>query len=606
MAKFMFYNQSLNKKIDKKSAFKSFFKIIVKFSLNKYIWIIAIFLGVFVSLLSTGAAWLTGFIIDNFFKLEKFDLANFDFKNYALFISLLAISYILQKGLLIIQKYLLNRASILIGSRIRHIAYEKIQKMPISFFEDQKTGELMSSLTNDISSFVDSLINIIGTSITVVFSTIISICFMFYYLPIVALIAIFVIPINFLPIFFIVKSNMKQYVIKQQKLAEFNGYLEEILDAMPLINIHQKQETIIKEFDNFNNEMLKPNLEIGKKIVLIWPWFAFSKVLDLIEIIGFAILLKSVWSSMPGQLSAGVLISFSLYITMICDNFNMIFEVINSFQTGLGAAVRLEKILFIEPNIDESKLKNLDFKNGNISFKNVNFYYPSNPHKLILKDINFEIKKGETLALVGKTGSGKTTIAKLLAKFYYPTSGQILIDNQTIQEINEKSWRSNIDLILQDTFILRDTVLNNLKFVNPNLDEDEIIRISKLTSFDEVVKALPNGYNTLLSNNASNLSYGQRQLLSITRSLISNRPISILDEATSDIDSINEKIIQNTINELVNKKTMIIIAHRLSTIKNANKILVIDEGKIIEQGNHNELINKNGYYKKLYNSNFEY
>nr|WP_233749795.1 ATP-binding cassette domain-containing protein [Mycoplasmopsis agalactiae] len=257
------------------------------------------------------------------------------------------------------------------------------------------------------------------------------------------------------------------------------------------------------------------------------------------------------------------------------------------------------------PSVDESKLPNLKNGDGTIEFKNVWFAYPSNPDKYVLKDISFKIEPTKTLALVGHTGCGKSTIAKLLSKLYVPTKGDILINGQSIFDTNEKSWRNNIDVIQQETYLFKDTIKNNLTCVRPEISNEQLINISKQVGLDEFIQKFPKAYETELKDNGSVLSVGQKQLIAITRSMISSKTISILDEATSDIDTITEIKIKKAISVLSKNKTLLIIAHRLSTIKNADNILMLENGEIKEQGTHSQLMSKKGQYQKMYISGIE-
>lgn len=593
---------------EKRSSIKSFFKLIKQFDVSPWVWVISILFGAFIAGSMTTASWFLGYIVDKFFNNSKFfEPKLFDYKLYFTLVGLLGLVYLLQKVLLVIQRFLLSRASLMIGSKIRHAVYLKLQLMSLSFYEEVQTGNLMSSITNDVSNLVQGMTDMIGNSITVSFTLILIVSVMIYYSPIIALIALIVIPVNFIPIFIIINKNQKYYIEYQERLGEFNAFLEEILDAFPLVNIHQRQQYVAQLFQKYNKNLLIPNLKAATRQVLMYPWLNFAKVLNLIEVVGITIILKTYWTGMPHaeRITAGVIITLSIYIYSISDSFNQILEIITSLQTGLSSALRLNRIIELRPKVDETKLNELNIGNGEIEFKNVWFAYPSNPEQYVLKDISFKIKKGETLALVGNTGCGKTTIAKLLSKLYLPSKGDIMINNQSVFDIKETSWRNNLDIILQETFILKDTIKNNLTCVNEKTDKTKLLEITKITGVDDFVQHLPLKYDTILTNNGSNLSEGQKQLLAITRSIISNRPITILDEATSNMDTLTENKIQNSINYLAKNKTMLAIAHRLSTVRNANKILVIDKGEILERGNHKTLLDKKGFYYKLYHAGFE-
>nr|WP_318024441.1 ABC transporter ATP-binding protein [Mycoplasmopsis caviae] len=558
--------------------------------------------GFFVASLTNVASWLIGFITDKFLDSKTFNIANFRMKDYIIFVILLACLYIFIKVFEISQRLTISKLSAKIGWNLRLQCYQKIQQMQMSYYEEEQTGDIMSALTNDIQNITQAIWDILVSFIAIIFEFTFIAIMMFVYAPLLAIIILLIALFNASIIFLIIKSNQKFYIEQQERLGQFNGYLEEIMDALPLVNLHQQSQSVAKEFDKYSKALVKPDASAGFRMNITFPWFHFSKTLNLIILISTAALF--VYYDIPiggiKPLSAGVVMTFALYLFRINDNILLILEIVNGIQHGLGSIVRINKILALNPQFDENKLNELDYKTGKIEFKNVSFAYPSNPDKLVLKNISFTIEKGKSLALVGHTGCGKTTIAKLLSKFYVPTSGQILIDGQNILDIKSKSWRNYIDTILQETYIFNDTVKNNLTIVNPNISEQDFDKIVNKTSINEFIELMPNKYETFLKSNGNNLSEGQKQLIAITRSLIASKPISILDEATSNIDTITEFKIQKAMKHLMKDRSMLIIAHRLSTIKNVDEILVIKEGTIIERGSHKQLLNQNGHYKKIY------
>ncbi len=313
---------------------------------------------------------------------------------------------------------------------------------------------------------------------------------------------------------------------------------------------------------------------------------------------------------MPGRdnITSGSILSISIYVFTVSDKLGEILEIISNLQLGLGSVVRVKKLLDLMPLVDESKLSDLIEGDGTIEFKNVWFAYPSNPDKYVLKDISFKIEPTKTLALVGHTGCGKSTIAKLLSKLYVPTKGDILINGQSIFKTNKKSWRNNIDVIQQETYLFKDTIKNNLSCVRPNISDEQLISISEQVGLDEFVKKLPDGYKTELKDNGSVLSVGQKQLIAITRSMISSKTISILRwSGLSDIDTLTESKIKKAISLLSKNKTLFNNSYTdFSTIKNADNILMIENGEIKEQGTHNQLMSKlRDLYQKMYLSGFE-
>ncbi|ADV34561.1 ABC-type multidrug/protein/lipid transport system ATPase component (plasmid) [Mesomycoplasma conjunctivae] len=597
-----FSNLRFRQKGEKKISFKIFFKFLSNFQISKSVWIFTVLFGLLVASLTNIASWLMGFITDKFLDPKTFNLANFKMKDYIVFVVMLALVYVFIKIFEISQRVIVSKLSARLGRNLRLQCYQKIQQMEMSFYEEEQTGDLMSALTNDIQNITEAIWDILISVISIIFEFSFITIMMFIYVPLLAAIILAIVPINASVIFLIIRSNQKFYIQQQERLGEFNGYLEEIMDAFPLVNLHQQKENVAKEFDKYSRALIKPDASATTRMNIVFPWFHFSKTINLIIVIAAsaAFVYYKVPTGGIKPLSAGVVMSFTLYLFRISDNISLLLEVINGIQHGLGSIVRINKILALVPQFDEVKLNELDYKTGKIEFKNVSFAYASKPDKLVLKNISFTIEKGKSLALVGHTGCGKTTIAKLLSKFYVPTSGDILIDGQSILKTKSKSWRNYIDTILQETYIFNDTVKNNLTVVNPNISDKDFNDIVEKTSVAEFINLMPEKFDTVLKSNGANLSEGQKQLIAISRSLIASKPISILDEATSNIDTITELKVQHAMKYLMKDRSMLIIAHRLSTIKNVDEILVINEGEIIERGNHDQLMKQNGHYKKIY------
>ncbi|WP_036458305.1 ABC transporter ATP-binding protein [Mycoplasmopsis iners] len=585
---------------------RDFFQFLKRFRINPLAWIIMFFIGALIPLASTLASLLIGYMADYFFDAQILQKGAFEFKYFALCVAGLAFCYILNKVLTLIQRRFFDKAIIDMIFELRIETYQKIQKMPLSYFSEQKIGNLMSNLTNDINNIMQALIDMLTNFIVVIFQFVIIFIILFIYAPILAAIAIVTIPLSTYILYLFIKNNQKYFIKQQESLGDFNAFLEEVLEAMPLVRIHKQQDKISKMFDKYNEALIAPDYKSARNIGFTYPFIHFSKFANLLIIISVGCYL--IFSNISGggiqPLKPGLLITFSIYILNLADTTSQILEITSNVQLGLGGIARIQKILALKHK-EEAKLNELDYKKGKIEFKNVNFAYPSFPEKTVLHNINFTIEPGQTIALVGKTGSGKTTIAKLLSQFYSPTSGQVLIDDQPSETISEKSWRNYMDTILQDVFVFEATLRDNLTLFNKDISDEKIYEIVEKVVGIDFIKQMPKGLDTFLKSNAKQLSQGQKQLISIIRALISARPIIILDEATSDIDTITEQRIKNTMDYLINNCSSLVIAHRLSTIINADKILVIDNGQIIESGTHQELMKKEGYYFKLYNTGFQ-
>lgn len=588
-----------------KISFKDLKEIFSILPFSKKQWFL-LFLFVFLTAgIGSLISWYIGFLVGHFFSSDNFEQIWKDqYSFYFLLVIILFFFYIFEKLISIFNSLMLSKAFNLYSKNLRETLYLKIQSLPMNFFENEKTGDLMAAISNDTENLANSLSSIISNILRVIFTFVLNATLMFLYAPILGLISIVLVPLTGIIFIYIISKTKKHFRKAQDAYGEYNGYIEEILDSLPNIRIHQKQNLVYKKFEQISlNER-----NAGRKSVLFWhilhPSYNFINIVNQLIIVSLStyFFLNKIPSYGIKELDFGVITSFSMYISSLTSQIMTVLSFSNTLQNGLSSWDRIKRILEYKIPFEDEKLDSLKFIKGDIEFKNVNFHYPNLKDNVVLNNISFKIPAQTSLALVGHTGSGKSTISKLLAKFYEPSSGDILIDNQSSIKIDQKSWRDKIAIISQDTFLFEDTIFNNLKMVNPNIDNQKLLEICKLTKIDEFINVLPKGYETVLINNGRNLSEGQRQLLSITRALISEKPIIIMDEATSNIDTITEKKIQEALKYLSNKKTLLIIAHRLSTIINADNIVVLEKGKIIEQGRHFELLDNKGKYFNLYNS----
>lgn len=600
------YKNLYNSTSKEKLSFRNFFKFLKRVKIKKITWFFLIILAFLIALFPNVSTFLVGYITDKFLGVN-FDVEHFEMEQFVLFIVIISLLVIFMQLGRILQGRILNKAIIKMIYELRIETYKKIQNMPLKYFDSKKTGDIMSYLTNDINNIMTALLDMMSSILVSFFQFVISFVIMFIYAPSLGAITLFFVPISLLVFYGLVKNNQKHFIKQQETIANFQGYLEEIIDAIPLIRLNGQQEKVTKLFDKYNKDLIKPEYSISKRISLTFPFSHFMRYLITLVVvaIGIVFLHKNIPTGGIKPLSVGLLITFSIFITNINNLVAQTLEILNSIQLGFGSIVRVQRTLDIKLEFNQSELKDLNYKQGLIEFKNVSFAYAGNENKLILNKINFTIEPGKTVALVGSTGAGKTTIAKLLNKFYLPTSGQVLIDQQSSLEIKDSSWRSKIDMILQDTYIFNASLRENLRLFDERISDEFIYKKVDEIIGRDFIDEMPKGLETQLESNAKNLSHGQKQLISIIRSLITNRPITILDEATSSIDTVTEKRIQKSMDFLIQNRSSLVIAHRLSTIKNADLILLIENGEIIERGTHQELINFNGKYKKLYEIGFD-
>ena len=586
---------------------ESFKKLIWYINYKKIIFVSIIILNFLSSIFLATSTFLIGFVVDYALGFDQLKAGgNFSNSKFIIGLSIMFLTYLFHHIFNLINELLANKASLIAAKLMRSDAYKALMKMPVSFFDKSNKGEIMSVLSNDIDNVMLGLSGSLPFIFNIFFTLIISLGFMFYYSTYLTLICLALFPILFLFVGILLTKAVPQWHKQQKRVGVINGYIEEHLAAQHLIKAYNQEKNINKEFKSKNDHLFKSSFKASLYTGIVWPYsHAATTLLQfLISMIGVIFALGKIPSGSGKEITVGILTSFSIYIRFMTIKINNLFENIGSIQIAITSATRIIAISKLKPEINEEKLDLLNNVKGQIEFKNVNFSYTNNLNDLQLKNASFLAKKGQVFAFVGPTGAGKTTIINLLSKFYLPLSGEILIDGYKSSDINEKSWRENISIVLQDTFLFKTSIMENLRYANQNASDDEIKEAAKISRADEFITNLENGYNEIILEGGQNLSQGQRQLLAITRAIIANKKILILDEATSNVDTRTEKNIQNAMLSLMKGKTSFIIAHRLSTIVNADRILVVNNGEIVEQGNHKELLAKKGFYEKLYNSSF--
>lgn len=482
---------------------------------------------------------------------------------------------------------------------MRKDLFEKIEKLPIKYFDTHPYGELMSRIINDIDNISTALNTSVNQIISGLLTLVGTLIVMIIVSPILALISVLALPIMVFIVAKIAKVNKKQFIRQQEALADVNGYIEEYVSGQKVIKAFNKEEDVKKNFDIKNGKLRKEGFLAQAIAGIVMPVMGgISNVSTAITALVAGIL------AIQGKISIGTIAiytkfskEFSRPISEITNQFNLI-------QAGIAGAERMFEIIDEEIEFPENVGKpNIGSVKGHVELKNVFFGYEKETP--ILKDINIEAKPGETVAIVGPTGAGKTTIINLLTRFYDVNKGEILIDGKNIQEVNIDSLRNALGIVLQDTVMFNETVRENIRYGKLDATDEEIEEAAKLANAHSFIKRLPNGYNTILSEDAGNISKGQAQLLNIARVILNNPQILVLDEATSNVDTRMEVKIQEAMNLLLKGRTSFVIAHRLSTIVNADKILVVNNGMIVEAGSHEELMKQKGIYYGMYTGIFE-
>ena len=476
---------------------------------------------------------------------------------------------------------------------------KKLNKLPLKYFDNNSFGDILSRVTNDIDTLGVSMYQSIGSLVSALTLFIGTIIMMFYTNWIMALTAILSSLVGFIFMFMILGKSQKYFNRKQSELGKLDGHIEEIYTNHNIVKVYNGAYDAIKKFDDYNNRVFESNRMSQFLSGLMPPIMHFIGNFSYVAVCVVGALLV-----MNNNITFGVIVAFMLYIRLFSGPLNQIAQGVSTLQSAIAAGERVFGILEEdEMNIEKTNKKlNKNKVKGNIEFKNVSFGY--NEDKVIIKDFNLKVKSGEKIAIVGPTGAGKTTMVNLLMKFYEINSGDILIDGVSIKELTRENIHDLFIMVLQDTWMFNGTIRDNIKYNKKNISDKKIMEACSVVGVDHFIKSLPGSLNYMVMDNES-ISAGQKQLMTIARGMIKNAPFLILDEATSSVDTRTEELVQNAMDKLSKGKTSFIIAHRLSTIKNADKILVMNEGTIVEMGNHKELMKLNGFYTELYNSQFK-
>lgn len=476
---------------------------------------------------------------------------------------------------------------------LRKQTKEKIDKLPLSFFDKTTNGDLLSRVTNDIDTISSSLQQIINQLFKGVFQLIGVTIAMFVIDWRLALIAFATLPVSIVIALFIAMKSQKLFVVQQRTLGQLNGQVEEVYGGFKVIKLFSKEKDVNEKFVNKSAELCNAGQKAMFFTGMIQPF------LTLIHNIGY------VFICVVGGIlkAANSIVTFFVFLNLFQQPIQQIAQITNVIQQTAAASERVFEILDAKEEIPDC-VDALDASNieGKVDFDNVDFSYT--PEVPLIENLNLHINPGESIAIVGPTGAGKTTLVNLIMRFYEITGGQLLIDSKSIDSYNRASMRKSIGMVLQDTWLFNGTIADNIAYGRPEATREEIIEAAKEAHAHHFIELLPQGYDTILNEEASNISQGQRQLITIARAILSNPRIMILDEATSSVDTRTEKALQDAMNNMMKERTSFVIAHRLSTIKNAKIIIVMNHGHIVEQGNHKELLEKGGFYADLYNAQF--
>ncbi|MFQ9934148.1 MAG: ABC transporter ATP-binding protein [Lachnospiraceae bacterium] len=499
-----------------------------------------------------------------------------------------------------IQGFIMTTVTQRVANSLRRNISDKINKIPLKYFDNTNYGNVLSRVTNDVDTIAQTLNNSLGTLVTSVTTFLGALFMMFYTNWIMAVAAILSTIIGFVLMMVIMSKSQKHFIAQQRELGNINGHIEEIYSGHNVVKVYNGEKKAEETFDSINKRLYESGWKAQFMSGLMMPLMGFIGNFGYVVVCVVGALLTH-----SGTIEFGTIVAFMIYIRLFTNPLSQIAQVATNMQSTAAASERVFEFLEESELTDESeKTKRLDVDKvkGDVEFKNVEFGY--NSDRIIIKDFSMKAKAGQKIAIVGPTGAGKTTIVNLLMRFYDVNKGDILIDGVSTGELTRENVHELFCMVLQDTWIFEGTIRENIVYSKENVTDKQVEEACRAVGLHHFIKSLPHGYDTVL-NDKANLSAGQKQLITIARAMIDNAPLLILDEATSSVDTRTEVLIQKAMDKLTVGKTSFVIAHRLSTIKNADVILVMKDGDIIETGNHEELLKKGGFYAELYNSQFE-
>ena len=522
-----------------------------------------------------------------------------DFGAIGRYVGIMLALYIIAAMFSFLQGWLMTGISQKVCYRMRREISEKINRMPLKYFEKKTVGEVLSRITNDVDTLGQSLNQSITQMITST-ATIIGVLYMMLTIsPLMTLIALVILPVSMAFVIGIVKFSQKFFRAQQKYLGEINGQVEEVFSGQTVVKAFNREQQVLREFEQTNENLYQSAWKSQFLSGLMQPIMKFVGKLGYV-----AVAVSGSMLAAAGVIQVGDIVSFISYVENFTQPIMQLAQVSNMLQSMAAAAERVFE--FLEEEEEDQSVPHPaspeDIR-GAVSFDHVKFGY--DPDKTIIHDFNCEVEPGQMVAIVGPTGAGKTTMIKLLMRFYDVDSGAIRIDGKDVRQFNRSALREGFGMVLQDTWLFKGTIMENIRYGKLNATDDEVIAAAKAAHADHFIRTLPGGYQMELNEEASNVSQGQKQLLTIARAILADNPILILDEATSSVDTRTEHLIQKAMGTLMKGRTSFVIAHRLSTIRDADCILVMRDGDIVEQGTHSELLAENGFYAELYNAQFE-
>ncbi|QVY63538.1 ABC transporter ATP-binding protein [Cytobacillus gottheilii] len=529
-------------------------------------------------------------------KLSGVPGAAVDFGAIGQMLLLLAGLYVISSLFTFVQQYVMSSVAQLTVYRLREDINEKLEKLPLQYFDGRPKGEILSRVTNDIDTIGSTLQQSVTQFITSIVTIVGIIIMMLTISPLLTLISIVSLPLSMFVITPFLKKSQAHFAAQQRTLGELNGHIEETYTGHQIVKAFGREEKALNHFDEVNESLYKAGYKAQFISGIMMPMMMFIGNLSyvVISVVGGILVINR-------SISIGDIQAFITYSKQFTQPVTQTANIANIVQATVAAVERVFEVLDEEEeNVTENKMDKI--QNGAVSFENVDFGYGE---ELLIKDMNIKVAPGQTVAIVGPTGAGKTTLINLLMRFYELKGGRITIDHQDISKVNRGNLRQNFGMVLQDTWLFNGTIRDNIAYgKNGDITEEEIVKAAVAARADHFIRTLPDGYDTVLNEEVSNISQGQKQLLTIARAILADPAIMILDEATSSVDTRTERLIQQAMNNLMEGRTSFVIAHRLSTIQDADLILVMKDGQVIEQGNHHELLEQNGFYADLYYSQF--